>query len=34
MKSQGTCHSDSVNGGREGSDKHMLKQDIGKEGRT
>lgn len=34
VSSQGTCHPDSVNGGREGPDKHMLKQDIGKEGRT
>lgn len=31
MKSQGPCHPDSVNGGREGSNQQMLKQDTGRE---
>lgn len=31
MKSQGPCYPDLVNGGREGFDQQMLKQDTGKE---
>lgn len=31
VKSQGTCHPDLVNRGKEGSDKQVLKQDTGRE---
>lgn len=31
MKSQETCHLDSVNGGMAGSDKQMSRQDTGRE---